>query len=489
MSIPTIASLAAQFLAAIEGALNLKTPLGNRAYNRVLAGAQAMQAGGLYRYGTDRSLANLALTATGADLDAIGAEYGISRAQGVPAVLSVNLPATDGTVIPLGTAFVGPNGLSYQSQAAVTAPSGAPGTGAVLSLSCAASGSLGNLGNGSTLALLQPLAGATSPATVLSTTTVGADTQSDDDYRIPILAKERAYGGGGNAADYRTWALAAAGVVEAYPYAGLPYYGALSSANEYAAQDVLIKGAPASGTFTLTYNGQTTGTLPYNATAAQVATALQALTGAAAVTASLLSGGAILVTGFTAYAPVALGTNSLGGGSSPTVYVYPNAPPARTVYVQCAVALNADGIAPAGVLAAALAAIQYGATGLANQPLGLSMDSLYVVPIIRTKFYVQITSLSVPSGQVGTVQAAVLAAVAAFFLGLFPYCDGVDPPFTRNDLVTQPSLGAAVQAVLNAYGASCQAVGFGTAAGAYLSTYQLGQGELAALASGGLTWL
>jgi hypothetical protein len=117
------------------------------------------------------------------------------------------------------------------------------------------------------------------------------------------------------------------------------------------------------------------------------------------------------------------------------------------------------------------------------------MDSLYVVPIIRTKFYVQVTSLTVPSGQTGTVQAAVLAAAQAYFLGLAPYCDGVDPPFTRNDLITQPSLGAAVQAVLDAYGASCQAVGFGGSAGAFLSTYQLGQGECAALASGGLSWL
>jgi hypothetical protein len=487
MSIPTIQSLAAQFLALIEGALNLTTPLGNKAYNRVLSVNQAMIAGGLYRFGDDRSRANLAQTAVGSDLDTIGAEYGIYRAQALPAILAVNLPAADGTIISVGAAFIGPNGLQYQSMASVTAPSGATGSGANLSLQCLTSGSIGNLGNATTLALMQPIAGVTNPATIISTTQLGADQQTDASYRVPILAKMRAYGGGGNAADYRTWALSVPGVVNAFPYAGLPYYGALASANAYAAQVIQVMGSPTSGTFTLTYNGQTSASLPYNATSGQVATALQALSGAAAASASLLSTGGILVTGLTAAAPIALGTNSLAGGSSPTVYVTPNAPPARSVYVQSA--NDPNGIASAGILALVTAAIQKNAAGLANQPLGLTMDSLYVVPIICTLFYVQITSLTVPSGQIGTVQTAVLAAVQDYFAGIFPYCDGVDPPFTRNDLITQTSLGAAVQAVLNAYGASCQAVGFGTSPGAFLSTYQLGQGECAAMASGGLSWL
>ncbi len=488
MTIPTILQLAAQFLASIESWLGQNTPLGNKAYNRVLATAQAMQAGGLYRYGADRSLANLAQTAKGADLDLLGAEYGLYRNQAQPCVLAVNLPASDGTVIVSGTSFLGANGLQYQSQATVTAPSGAPSSGANLSLMCLTAGSMSNLGIGATLNLLQPIAGATSPATATAVTQAGSDTDTDDVFRVPVLAKERAYGGGGNAADYRTWALGVAGVAGAFPYAGLPYYGSLAAANAYAAQVVSIQGLPTAGTFTLTYNGQVTGTLPYNATAAQVATALQALTGAAAVTTSLLSGGGILVTGFTVNAPIVLGTNSLTGGTSPTVYVTPNAPPARSVYVKCTTDINADGIATAGLITLVRSAIQYNSASQANQPLGLTMDSLYVVPIISTKFYVQVTSLTVPSGQTGTVQTAVLAAVQAYFLGLAPYCDGVDPPFTRNDLITQPSLGAAVQAVLDAYGASCQAVGFGGSSGAFLSTYQLGQGECAALASGGLLW-
>ncbi len=489
MTIPTILQLAAQFLASIESWLGQNTPLGNKAYNRVIATAQAMQAGGLYRYGADRSLANLAQTAIGSDLDTIGSEYGIYRNQAKPIIVTVNLPASDGTDIPLGTTFLGSNNLQYQSQADVVAPSGSPGSGAALSLQCLTSGSMGNLGLGATLNLLQPIAGVMSPATITAVTQNGTDTDTDEIFRVPVLAKERAYGGGGNAADYRTWALGVPGVAGAFPYAGLPYYGSLAAANAYAAQVISIQGLPTAGTFTLTYNGQVTGTLPFNATAAQVATALQALTGAAAVTTSLLSSGGILVTGFTVYAPLVLGTNSLTGGTSPTVYITPNGPPARSVYVQCTADLDPYGVAPAGLLASVLAAIQYNAAGQSNQPLGLDAASLYVVPILSTQFYVQITSLTVPSGQVGSVQAAVSTAIASYFANLTPYCDGVDPPFTRNDLITQPSIGAAVQAVLDAYGASCQVVAFGTSPGAFLSTYQLGQGECAALAPGGVTWL
>ncbi|WHT21016.1 hypothetical protein N8J89_08095 [Crossiella sp. CA-258035] len=42
-------------------------------------------------------------------------------------------------------------------------------------------------------------------------------------------------------------------------------------------QSVTITGSPTGGTFTLTWSGQTTAAIPYNATAAQVQSALQAL--------------------------------------------------------------------------------------------------------------------------------------------------------------------------------------------------------------------
>jgi len=92
-------------------------------------------------------------------------------------------------------------------------------------------------------------------------------------------------------------------------------------------QTVTITGAPTGGTFTLTWNGQTTSALAYNATAAQVQTALEALsniapgdvvvTGAAGGPYTLTWGGTQL--GENVAAPTA--TASFTGGSSPGVTI------------------------------------------------------------------------------------------------------------------------------------------------------------------------
>jgi hypothetical protein len=95
-------------------------------------------------------------------------------------------------------------------------------------------------------------------------------------------------------------------------------------------QTVAITGSPTGGTFTLTFAAQTTAALNWNATAAQVQTALQALSSINANNA-LVTGGpgpgtafAVEFTGtlgFAGQALITLGTNSLTGGSSPSVSI------------------------------------------------------------------------------------------------------------------------------------------------------------------------
>lgn len=96
-----------------------------------------------------------------------------------------------------------------------------------------------------------------------------------------------------------------------------------------AVQQVAITGGPTGGTFTLTLGGQTTAAIPYNATAAQVQTALVAL--------STISAGGVVCAGgplpgtpvsvafaaLNAIQPVATMTHadSLTGGTSPAVAV------------------------------------------------------------------------------------------------------------------------------------------------------------------------
>lgn len=95
-------------------------------------------------------------------------------------------------------------------------------------------------------------------------------------------------------------------------------------------QSVTITGSPTGGTFTLTFGGQTTSALNWNATAAQMQTALQALSSIGANNA-LVTGGpgpgtAFQVEfagtlGFAGQALITLTTNSLTGGTSPSVAI------------------------------------------------------------------------------------------------------------------------------------------------------------------------
>lgn len=104
-----------------------------------------------------------------------------------------------------------------------------------------------------------------------------------------------------------------------------PYAGLTSEV-----QTVTITGTPTGGTFTLTYAGQTTAAIAYNATAAAVQSALVALSniGASDVvcTGGPLPGTAVTVTfdGALANADIAAMTASgasLTGGSSPAVVI------------------------------------------------------------------------------------------------------------------------------------------------------------------------
>ncbi|WP_050513915.1 hypothetical protein [Streptomyces capuensis] len=104
-----------------------------------------------------------------------------------------------------------------------------------------------------------------------------------------------------------------------------PYAGPTSEV-----QTVTVTGTPTGGTYTLTFSGQTTAGIPYNATAAQVKTALEALSninvGDVTVTGGPHPGTAIVVTFVGQYlgddvAQMTASGASLTGGTSPAVSV------------------------------------------------------------------------------------------------------------------------------------------------------------------------
>lgn len=385
ITIPSTGDLVAQNIANLEARLGQSAPIADRAFVRVLAATEAMAQTSLYKYGADRVLANFVQSAAGADLDYLGGEYGLSRQSAAATQFTVTLAATDGTVIPAGTLFnCQSNGLQYKTAALITAPSGAPGSGVILTLSCTTGGSSGNLPNGTTIGIQSPIAGAGSLATVTSTTVTGADAEGDEDFRVRILDIQRSPGGGGNSADYRNWAQAVAGVKRAYPYSGANTGGCL-------------------------------------------------------------------------------------------------------VFIECAASLNADGIAPAGLLTQVRSAILADpATGISRPPLGIPASFLTVSPISRTGIYVNIYGLFVSSGMTANCQADITTALTSYLAGITPFVAGLDPTFARCDMITVPSVSAVVQSVIAAYGATISSVSIGLNTSGTIPQYQVSQGEKLKLA--GVQW-
>lgn len=219
LTIPAVQDMANQNLTNLQASLNQTSPLNSRAFLRVLSVMEALAMGGLYKYGAQLALQVFAMSATGPGLDAIGAEFDCPRKLAVPASLTVTLPATTGVTLPSSAVFSGaPNGLLYDIQAAAVSVLGV----ATFQVTCESAGSASNLNVADTLNIVSQVPGASTVAAVTVVTTTGADAELDDDYRVRILLVERATQGGGNATDYRTWAEAVAGVVNAYPYAGKP---------------------------------------------------------------------------------------------------------------------------------------------------------------------------------------------------------------------------------------------------------------------------
>ena len=104
-TIPTTQNLFDTNLANFESNLAQTSPLNNKAFLRVLSAIEANQGTGLYKLLIDRVAQNLALTATGTDLDEIGINYGVFRKDAIAAVLTYTLPGTNGTVIPVTSDF------------------------------------------------------------------------------------------------------------------------------------------------------------------------------------------------------------------------------------------------------------------------------------------------------------------------------------------------------------------------------------------------
>jgi len=383
LNIPTTAELAQAFLTNLEQAINQQAPLNDKAFLRVLSTDEAMAIIGLYKFGVDAVKQNLALTATGEDLERLGSEYGVTKKPAEATVLTVQFTGT-GTIDETNAVIGVANGMRYTVDAAAT------GTGGAFEFSVTAEqpGVAGNLSDGSQVTIETAVAGVSRSGNVVETTNLGVEEEDEEVYRDRVLFEIRTVGGGGNAVDYKRWTEEVAGVRRAYPYGGNPF-------------------SPGSST-----------------------------------------------------------------------------PPERTVYVEAQTAIDADGIPTQSLLDDVRESITTDPdTGWARQPLGLTDDTLYVEPITRTGFYVEIRGLVIDPSKEFAAKEEIEDELNTYFRTVLPYVDGVDVEIERNDTITSLTISLTVQEVLTRYGATATGIGFGVLEGTFLSEYQLGQGELAKLLS------
>lgn len=216
-TIPTTKEIKDRSLAALEASLNQVAPLNEKSFLQVLAAVLALNGKGHYALLIERAMQNLAITATGEDLDRIGAEYGLVRKAAIAASLVITLPADTGIIIPITVDYVGDsNGIRY-APTATFVESGGLVTSSVVAKT---TGVVGNLSISDTMTIGTQIAGATTVATVTATTIFGADGETDEEFRERVLLIIRSTTGGGNAIDHKVWAESLGAVKEAYPYSG-----------------------------------------------------------------------------------------------------------------------------------------------------------------------------------------------------------------------------------------------------------------------------
>jgi uncharacterized phage protein gp47/JayE len=156
-------------------------------------------------------------------------------------------------------------------------------------------------------------------------------------------------------------------------------------------------------------------------------------------------------------------------------------PGERTVYVEAQTSIDPDGIPTQALLDQVRDAITTDEdTGLANQPLGMTDETLYVEAITRTTFDVTINGLVIDAQKETAAKADIETDLGVYFRSVIPFVDGLDVPADRNDTITTGTVWQVVQGVLTKYGATAQSLEVEQGGNTVLE-YLLDQGEMAKL--------
>lgn len=203
---PSITDIVRRVSADVAPLLPGTDPLLRRSVVGAISRAVAGAAHGLYGYIDWIVRAIFVDTADVAELERHASIRAITRVAPIAAAGTITVTGTAGTAVPAGTVWRRGDGAEYRvSEAAVL-----PAAGTVeVSVAALVAGQAGNAAAGVKLALVAPLAGVVSDATVASALAGGADAESDASLRARVLDRIRRPPSLGTAADYLQWARAA----------------------------------------------------------------------------------------------------------------------------------------------------------------------------------------------------------------------------------------------------------------------------------------
>lgn len=219
LNVSTTKEIIAIILGRLETAIGQTAPASEKSFLRVLSTSLALMVTSLTKFAVERTRQNLAETATGKDLDDLGTNYGVTRRAGVAATVTLTTTGTNGVdVTPLLTYVSDFSGVRYVPTETVTVAGGVASFDAQAEIT----GEDSNLTAGDTLTIESQVAGLSAASAYSATVTTGTDREDDTDYRRRVLTEIRTVGGGGNSADYRTWAEEVSDVQAAFPYSGRP---------------------------------------------------------------------------------------------------------------------------------------------------------------------------------------------------------------------------------------------------------------------------
>jgi len=239
LNVSTTKEIIAIILGRLETAIGQTAPASEKSFLRVLSTSLALMVTALTKFAVERTRQNLAETATGKDLDALGTNYGVTRRAGVAATVTLTTTGTNGVdVTPLLTYVSDFSGVRYVPTETVTVAGGVASFDAQAEIT----GEDSNLTAGDTLTIESQVAGLSAASAYSATVTTGTDREDDTDYRRRVLTEIRTVGGGGNSADYRTWAEAVSDVQAAFPYSGRP---AAEGADQPGDRTVYVQSASA----------------------------------------------------------------------------------------------------------------------------------------------------------------------------------------------------------------------------------------------------